>query len=310
MDNSDDGYVPQISQIDYNLMDSGTNGNSSVPGYYNMSGGHMQGMYSAEMQQQHQFPHSQMMPNQTMPHGYPPNMAGQMPHGMMPGQMAPGMMPASAQQSTPQQAAATKPKRGGGRKKNTANQPAETTTPTQQALPASYPAHQMNPQMMAQMRQQSGNPYNYPMQQPSQSQQYMQQQFRPTQQGYPGSGYPMHPSAQVHFRNLQILTYIFRVIMRQISKDRRRNIINNIRRTTLAKMHNKLAILSQINNNTTWIQVCTIILTDQRRVTLKLKRLIRSNNKSPKLWVNKQHSKHPKLPHKQIPISNLKVPYF
>jgi hypothetical protein len=114
------------------------------------------------------------------------------PHGMMgAGQM--GQMQ-SAQQVP------AKPKRG-GRKKNTTNQQAETVsnTPTQQPLPASYPSHQMNPQMMQQMRQ-SNNPYGYQMQ----SQQKwsgtdyngMQQQYRPMGQqpyGYP----PMHPSAQV-----------------------------------------------------------------------------------------------------------------
>lgn len=181
-DGNDDGYVPQISQIqiDYNLMDSGTNGNSSVPGYNNMYA-------NAEMHHHQQ----QFAPH----HGYPPGIPGQMNPAMMPGQMMnPAMMPTAAQ-AVPQQPAA-KPKRGGGRKK--ANQSAaESQT---QPLPASYPSHQMNPQMM-QMRQQSaaGNPYNYPV--PSQAQQkwpadYMQQQqYRPNQQGYPG--YPMHPSAQV-----------------------------------------------------------------------------------------------------------------
>jgi hypothetical protein len=209
----EDGYIPQISQIDYNLMDNngggGTNGSSTNSSYYNPMTSHMpSSMYggSADIQQQHQYQHPQMMQGQGMPpHAYSgmPGMAP--PHGMMPSQMgqSAGMIPsATAAQSQPP----AKPKRG-GRKKNTANQPAESSTPTQQPLPASYPSHQMNPQQMMQMRQQQpGNPYNYQMQS-SQAQQkwpgadynsMQQQQYRPMaqQQPYP-AGYPMHPSAQV-----------------------------------------------------------------------------------------------------------------
>lgn len=205
----EDSYVPQISQIDYNLMDSGgANGSSSAPNYYNPINNRVGGMYGggAEVAQQHQYQHPQMMPGQGMPHAYHPGLSTQMPppHPMM-GNNQMGQIPSVAsQQQTPQQAA-TKPKRG-GRKKNAANQQTAnegtSNTPTQQPLPASYPSHQMNPQMMQQMRQQQpNNPYNYQMQSqqkwPGTDYNSMQQQYRPmSQQPYPAYP-PMHPSAQV-----------------------------------------------------------------------------------------------------------------
>ncbi|CAD5209696.1 unnamed protein product [Bursaphelenchus xylophilus] len=192
-----DEYVPQISQIDYNLIDN--NGTNRQGNYYNQLNqvGDMYGNMQRPAQQIQQ-PNQQhhMAPNQQNymnMHGYPPpqQMQGQ-----------PSIPPMSA--ATP----ATKGKRGGGRKK--ANTTVTTTPDNKYGVgaqnmmyPSNYqmpgqqqvPLHANTPQGMRPANPAYGNymggyPQNSKWMEYGQMQQGQQFRCAPPQQPYPGYNGP------------------------------------------------------------------------------------------------------------------------
>lgn len=197
-----DEYVPQISQIDYNLIDNGNGVNRQPPNpYYNM--GQLPDMYGHDQQRQtHPVPpHPQSSYMGLTPQGYP-----QHPPGHVPPQQ---QVPPSAALPTPP------PKKRGGRKKAAAanNNESSFPPPQQQQQQAPHPSQMCPPNYPmpshAGMRPQAPGNYNYynnyPQNYPQmpQGQQYPKY---PMQTPYGQPGYNMGPTPQVSTFSCQLRT--------------------------------------------------------------------------------------------------------